>query len=224
MSDNTISWDDLRADVLADPTVKAEYEALEAEFSIASQVIAIRATTGLTQREFAEMVGMKQSQLARIESGKQIPKLETLAKLAAAAGYRVEVNFIAIAKRCCEAQIAGKEAPEIKPLRIDLLDIEGETSLPPVSFVTKFLQSDDPVAVRVRERLGAKSLSEMASELEQCLSIPEEEDRIFAVKNVLAGGVTTGGSNRDSSDENNEIELLDLAETLLEKLAEILNE
>ncbi len=215
MSDNTISWDDLRADVLADPTVKAEYEALEAEFSIASQVIAIRATTGLTQREFAEMVGMKQSQLARIESGKQIPKLETLAKLAAAAGYRVEVNFIAI---------EGKEAPEIKPLRIYLSDIEGETSLPPVSFVTKFLQSDDPVAVRVRERLGAKSLSEMASELEQCLSIPEEEDRIFAVKNVLAGGVTTGGSNRDSSDENNEIELLDLAETLLEKLAEILNE
>ena len=214
MSDNTISWDDLRADVLADPTVKAEYEALEAEFSIASQVIAIRATTGLTQREFAERVGMKQSQLARIESGKQIPKLETLAKLAAAAGYRVEVNFIAM---------AGKEAPEIKPLRIDLLDIEGETSPPPVSFVTKFLQSDDPVAVRVRERLGAKSLSEMASELEKCLSIPEEEDRIFAVKNVLAGGVTTGGINRDSSDENDEIELLDLAEDLLEKLAESCN-
>jgi transcriptional regulator with XRE-family HTH domain len=212
MSENTISWDDLRADVLADPAVKAEYEALEAEFSIASQVIAIRATTGLTQREFAERVGMKQSQLARIESGKQIPKLETLAKLAAAAGYRVEVNFIAI---------AGKEAPEIKPLRIDLSDIEGETSPLPVSFVTKFLQSDDPVAVRVRERLGAKSLSEMASELEKCLSIPEEEDRIFAVKNVLAGGVTAGGSNRDSSDENDEIELLDLAESLLEKLAEI---
>ena len=214
MSDNTISWDDLRADVLADPTVKAEYEALEAEFSIASQVIAIRATTGLTQREFAEMVGMKQSQLARIESGKQIPKLETLAKLAAAAGYRVEVNFIAI---------AGKEAPEIKPLRIDLSDIEGETSPLPVSFVTKFLQSDDLVAVRVRERLGAKSLSEMASELEKCLSIPEEEDRIFAVKNVLAGGVTAGGINRDSSDENDEIELLDLAEDLLEKLTSSCN-
>src|SRR4028119_372885 len=214
MNDNTISWDDLRADVLADPAVKAEYEALEAEFSIASQVIAIRATTGLTQREFAERVGMKQSQLARIESGKQIPKLETLAKLAAAAGYRVEVNFIAI---------AGKKAPEIKALRINLSDIEGETSPPPVSFVTKFLQSDDPVAVRVRERLGAKSLSEMASELEQCLSLPEEEDRIFAVKNVLAGGVTAGGSNRDSSDENDEIELLDLAEDLLEKFAEFCN-
>jgi DNA-binding ferritin-like protein len=103
------------------------------------------------------------------------------------------------------------------------LDIEGETSLPPVSFVTKFLQSDDPVAERVRERLGEQSLSEMASELEKCLSLPEEEDRIFAVKNVLAGGVTAEGSNRDLSDENDEIELLDLAEDLLEKFAEFCN-
>jgi hypothetical protein len=67
-------------------------------------------------------------------------------------------------------------------------------------------------------------LSEIAAELEKCLSIPEEEDLIFAVKNVLAGGVTAGGSNRDSSDENDEIELLDLAESLLEKLAEICRE
>jgi Ni,Fe-hydrogenase III large subunit len=64
----------------------------------------------------------------------------------------------------------------------------------------------------------------MASELEKCLSIPEEEDRIFAVKNVLAGCVTAGGINRDYRDDNDEIELLDLAEDLLEKLAEILNE
>jgi hypothetical protein len=34
--------------------------------------------------------------------------------------------------------------------------------------------------------------------------------------------VTGGGSYRDSGEENGEIELLDLAEELLEKLAEIL--
>jgi transcriptional regulator with XRE-family HTH domain len=39
---------------------------------------------------------MKQSQLARIESGKQTPKLKTLAKLAAAAGYEVEVNLVPV--------------------------------------------------------------------------------------------------------------------------------
>ncbi|MCA1990637.1 MAG: helix-turn-helix domain-containing protein, partial [Coleofasciculus sp. S288] len=91
MSANTISWDSIRADVLADPTVKAEYDVLKAEFSIASLLIALRAASGLTQREFARRVGMKQSQLARIESGKQVPKFETLAKLAAGAGYSIEV-------------------------------------------------------------------------------------------------------------------------------------
>jgi transcriptional regulator with XRE-family HTH domain len=156
---------------------------------------------------------MKQSQLARIESGKQIPKLETLAKLAAAAGYRVEVNFIAI---------EGQEAPEIKALRIDLSDIESEKVTPqPVSFVTKFLQSDDPVAVRVRERLGERSLPEVAAELEKCLSIPEADNRPLEVVRVLADGVKGGRTNRDSSDENDEIELLDLAESLLEKLTRI---
>ncbi|MEH2400902.1 hypothetical protein [Nostoc sp.] len=53
------------------------------------------------------------------------------------------------------------------------------------------------------------------------MSVSEEEDRIFAVKNVLAANVTCGESNRGISDDINEIELLDLAEELLEKLADI---
>ncbi|NEO22687.1 MULTISPECIES: helix-turn-helix transcriptional regulator [unclassified Moorena] len=98
MSAKTIKWDDVRSQVLANPEVKAEYEALEFEFNIASQVIAIRAATGLTQREFAQRLGMKQSQLARIESGKQVPKLQTLAKLAASAGYAMELKFTPLVK------------------------------------------------------------------------------------------------------------------------------
>jgi hypothetical protein len=87
--------------------------------------------------------------------------------------------------------------------------------------LTAFLESDDSVARRVRERLGGRSLPEIAAELESCLSIAEEDDRIFAVKNALAGTVRSGGVTRDASDENDEIELLDLAESLLEKLAQI---
>lgn len=221
MSDNTVSWDDIRAEVLADPAVKAEYEAVEAEFSMASQLIALRATTGLTQREFAQAVGMKQSQLARIESGKQIPKLETLAKLAAAAGYRIEVNFVALAKHPVRV-IAGKEVPEIKPLQIAVPDMDGEASPSPVSLVTKFLESDDSVAVQVRERLRERSLFEVAAELEKCLNLPEE-DRIIAIKTVFVGGVSAVSNTRDSSKKNDARELLKLARSLLAKLEEILN-
>lgn len=94
MKQQLITWGLIRDRALANPEVKAEYDALEDEFERANRAIAIRASTGINQREFAERVGMKRSQIARIESGKSIPKLETLAKLAAAAGYAVEVNFI----------------------------------------------------------------------------------------------------------------------------------
>jgi hypothetical protein len=92
-----------------------------------------------------------------------------------------------------------------------------------VELVTNFLQSDDLVAVRLRKQLKGKSLQEIAVELEKCLSLSEDEDRIFAVKNVLAGSVAVAESNRGtSSDEIDEIELLDLAEKLLDKLTNIL--
>ncbi|MEH2152825.1 hypothetical protein [Nostoc sp.] len=92
-----------------------------------------------------------------------------------------------------------------------------------VELVTNFLQSDDLVAVRIRKQLKDKSLQEIAVELERCLSLSKEDDRIFAVKNVLAGSVAIAESNRGSSDEVDEIELLDLAEVLLNKLADICN-
>lgn len=75
--------------------------------------------------------------------------------------------------------------------------------------------------MKVRKQLKYKSLQEIAVELEKCLSLPEE-DRIFAVKNMLAGSVNAVEINRDTSDNNDEMKLLDLAEELLEKMAEIL--
>lgn len=152
MSANTTNWDEIRANLLADPKVKAAYDSLEPQFSLASQLIALRSATGLTQREFAERVGMKQSQIARIESGKQIPKLETLAKLAEAAGYSVEVHFI---------PFDSQQAQKIKPLRIAVSDNNSEISPYPANSVRKiladFLESDDPDAIQERNRQKQKS-------------------------------------------------------------------
>jgi ribosome-binding protein aMBF1 (putative translation factor) len=99
MTANTVSWNSIRDEILANPDVKAEYEALSPEFEFAQTLITLREGLGLTQREFAAKVGMKQSQLARIESGQQTPKLQTLARLAAAAGYKIEVNLIPIGEQ-----------------------------------------------------------------------------------------------------------------------------
>ncbi|MEH2374575.1 hypothetical protein [Nostoc sp.] len=87
--------------------------------------------------------------------------------------------------------------------------------------MTNFLQSDDLVAVKVRKLLKEKSLKEIAIELEISLSLSEQEDRIYALKNVLVGSVAVGESNSEISNEIDEIELLILAEELLDKLTEI---
>lgn len=106
----------------------------------------------------------------------------------------------------------------------DWLERWGEDDDEPgyVELLTNFIESDDSVAVKVRQQLQHKSIPEIIEELELCLNKLTEEDRIFAMKNLLVGGVTNSGSNRDSGDEVNEIEFLDLAESLLEKLTEIL--
>lgn len=76
--------------------------------------------------------------------------------------------------------------------------------------IKEFLVSDDDVAVRVRWVLGDRSLFDVAVNLEEILSLPDTDDKLFAIKNLLAGR------------EQNDIELLDLADSLLRKLAEIL--
>lgn len=107
----TITWNSIRDEILSDPEVKAEYDTLTTEFELARTIVTLREKVGLTQREFANKVGMKQSQLARIESGKQMPKLKTLAKLAAIAGYEVEVNLI---------PTDNKTEPQIDSLRLNI--------------------------------------------------------------------------------------------------------
>lgn len=106
----TTLWKSVRDSVLADPEVKAEYDALDNEFNVARAVIALRSQSGLTQRELAERIGIKQPQLARIESGKQLPKLETLALLADGAGYTIEVNFVPKTRK--------KRSQKIKPIKV----------------------------------------------------------------------------------------------------------
>ena len=89
-----MKWKKVREELLNEPTVKELYDELEPEFSVARQLIALRKTTGLNQREFSKKAGIQQPQLARIESAKQAPKLDTLAKLAATADCSVEVRFV----------------------------------------------------------------------------------------------------------------------------------
>ena len=62
--------------------------------NIAATVAALRATTGLSQRDLARLAGMAQPAIARLEAGRATPTLATLERLARAAGFELQLDLV----------------------------------------------------------------------------------------------------------------------------------
>lgn len=91
-----ISHNELKKRALQRSDVRAEYDALEEEFSYMDEFLKARMNTGMTQAEIAERMGTTQSAIARLESGKgpHSPSLSTLRKYATALGCRLELKLV----------------------------------------------------------------------------------------------------------------------------------
>jgi HTH-type transcriptional regulator/antitoxin HipB len=87
------SWREVRDSFLADPEVQQAYTDLAPRFAVVRQLIALREERGWSQRDLADRAGMKQPQLARLETGQVEPRLDTLQRLAAALNCNVHVSF-----------------------------------------------------------------------------------------------------------------------------------
>jgi ribosome-binding protein aMBF1 (putative translation factor) len=90
----TKSLKEYRRKLLAEPEVKAAYDALEDEYMLARAIIEARVKSGLTQEELAKQMGTTQSVVARWESGKTLPSCRTLLRLAKATGTRFHAQFV----------------------------------------------------------------------------------------------------------------------------------
>lgn len=84
---------EIKARLLANPEVKAEYDALEQEYAIARELIAARVRAGLSQAQLAERMNTTQSTIARLESGKSLPSIRTLNRIAEATNSRATVTL-----------------------------------------------------------------------------------------------------------------------------------
>lgn len=71
-----------------------EQEKNNVKQSIIDSYISLRKARGITQQEIAERTGMKRTNIARIESGKSIPTIEVLVKLAAALDMELKVSLV----------------------------------------------------------------------------------------------------------------------------------
>lgn len=62
--------------------------------SIIESYISLRKSRGITQQEIANRTGMKRTNIVRIESGKSIPTIEVLVKLALALDMELKVSLV----------------------------------------------------------------------------------------------------------------------------------
>ena len=79
---------------LRDPEFRAEWDALEPEFQIAKAMLDGRSARNLTQKELAEITGITQSDISKLENGNANPSLRTLERLAAGLGMRIRLKFV----------------------------------------------------------------------------------------------------------------------------------
>ena len=87
------SWDDYKEYVKAvDPESKKDMEEIESIASIVGAIVQQRNDMGISQRELASICGIPQSSVARIESYKTTPKLDTLLKIMQPLGLHLTVS------------------------------------------------------------------------------------------------------------------------------------
>jgi len=69
----------------------AERAKIEFEVELIGKLIEAREAKGLTQRQLAEAAGVKQSAVARLETLKATPQIDTLFKVLTPMGYKLTI-------------------------------------------------------------------------------------------------------------------------------------
>lgn len=88
-----LEYRDALQEELKDPAFKAAWDDFDLEYQVADLLVKLRAEAGLSQEELARKIGTTQSAIARMESGKVVPRLENLVKIAKACGKRLELGI-----------------------------------------------------------------------------------------------------------------------------------
>jgi transcriptional regulator with XRE-family HTH domain len=88
----------LKQKALNKVSVKKEYDDLELEFQLLSEMLTARKEVGLNQSQVADIMGKKQTAIARLESslssGEHSPSLTTIKQYASAVGCHLDIKFV----------------------------------------------------------------------------------------------------------------------------------
>jgi len=88
-----IDFDIYLNEQLKNPVFKKYYDEYGRQLEIAYRILELRKSKGLSQKDLAEKVGTKQSNIARIESGKQNFSIGTLERIAKVLGCGLKISL-----------------------------------------------------------------------------------------------------------------------------------
>lgn len=91
LSDLT-SADEVKAEALRNPAVRAEWDRTALARAVASRVLRYRIEHGLSQAELGAQLGVSQPYVARLESGDRAPTLAMLVRLAQRLGLEFHID------------------------------------------------------------------------------------------------------------------------------------
>lgn len=87
------SIDAFEQEMLKDATFREAHEELEPQYRIAREILASRASMGMSQQTLARALGTSQSRISKWESGEELPRLDSLQRIANATGATLHLTL-----------------------------------------------------------------------------------------------------------------------------------
>ena len=81
---------------LNNPVFKKEWDALEPEYQIIKAMLDTRNEKAMTQKQLADITGIPQADISRLENGNANPSLRTLQRLADGMGMKLKLEFVPV--------------------------------------------------------------------------------------------------------------------------------
>ena len=94
MSRAGVSFESIKAQLMADAEFAEEYDRLRPRYEVISQIIAARREMNMTQEDLAKRIGTQKSNISRLESGNYNPSLDFLIKVAAGLGKELKIQML----------------------------------------------------------------------------------------------------------------------------------
>ncbi|MCQ2411896.1 MAG: helix-turn-helix domain-containing protein [Sphaerochaetaceae bacterium] len=84
----------LKEELLSDDKVRQEYDALEPEYQLLSEMIKLRNELNISQQELAARTGIDRADICKLENGNGNPSLKTIKRIAKGLGKQVQIRFV----------------------------------------------------------------------------------------------------------------------------------